>query len=292
MDMDMCTNPYSMRIGNEGWVKCTACGAELHDIDFTNDLPNHERPNDINTTHTLTAEDIDQAYRDGADAALSVVSWCEMSDQVAAYLIADDDIDPALEDMLPAEPNLSGEYADSPTPHSLASDITMHPWAELDASVIDALSDAWEEGRDAVWRRALRAVAYRHAGDIGAALGLERQNDRVAHDGKAKRVDLPHHDDAKSYRAFIYGELVAMAAPVVKSYWSDLYHDTTWLNDHVSPTAPATFYFACDDCGTAIGTDRDLVTLYRSTSHAYRVTTSVDTLGRHFARFLPLDIDS
>ena len=58
-------------------------------------------------------------------------------------------------------------------------------------------------------------------------------------------------------RQHIFGELIKLAQDKIKHYHSDLYHDVHWLDKYF--TEPMTFYFGVDDCGTAIGTDKDLV---------------------------------
>lgn len=49
-------------------------------------------------------------------------------------------------DYLPEQPNLSGEWADAPTPTTLAAEIAGVDAADLPGDVIEAISDAWEEG--------------------------------------------------------------------------------------------------------------------------------------------------
>jgi hypothetical protein len=108
-----------------------------------------------------TTEHEREAYRLGADAALAAASWAAdgntSDDHRRAVLAMLADGDPQAYDYLPAEPNLSGEWADGPTPRSLYEDITGndHSEAEADAglayemlvgSVMDAICDAWEAG--------------------------------------------------------------------------------------------------------------------------------------------------
>lgn len=60
----------------------------------------------------------------------------------------------------------------------------------------------------------------------------------------------------------IFGELVKLATDTVEHYHGDLFHDATWIRSHVTETL--VFYWSCDDYGTQIGTDRDLVQTYRT----------------------------
>jgi hypothetical protein len=102
-----------------------------------------------------------EAYRLGALAALSAASWAadgNTSDghrRAVLAMLADGD--PSAYDHLPEQPNLSGEWADAPTPHSLYEDIVGVPHAVAAATaglayetmvgvVIDALCEAWEAG--------------------------------------------------------------------------------------------------------------------------------------------------
>lgn len=67
----------------------------------------------------------------------------------AAYVLAlMEDCDPAADDYLPQRPDLSGEWADVPTPLRLARDIMgIYDMNEDVASdVIDAIADAYETG--------------------------------------------------------------------------------------------------------------------------------------------------
>lgn len=56
----------------------------------------------------------------------------------------------------------------------------------------------------------------------------------------------------RSIRALLFGLIADLAWPIVEHYRSDLYHDAHWITEHVN--GPGTFYFACDEWGTEIGT--------------------------------------
>jgi hypothetical protein len=127
---------------------------------------------------TTTTDDlaIARARYLGADAALAAASWVEMDEDDARSIL--DDVDPQVLDRYP-EPNLSGEMAGDPTPESLAAEVTGEPFesavtGEIGFETVNAICDAWEEGRDAVWSDALQAHALRVLGDVARALEVEQ----------------------------------------------------------------------------------------------------------------------
>lgn len=97
----------------------------------------------------------EQATTLGREAGIAAASWTldgnhptEHYERLARMM---DDGDPALDDCLPARPNLSGEWADAMTPRGLFETVTgLDAHAEAswnyDAyqSVLDALCEAWE----------------------------------------------------------------------------------------------------------------------------------------------------
>jgi hypothetical protein len=91
------------------------------------------------------------------DAAKAAASWVtDGNTSVEHYerlIRMMDDGDPELWDFLPAMPDLSGEWADAPTPKSLFEDVTgLDAHAEgsfnYDAyqSVLEEICEAWERG--------------------------------------------------------------------------------------------------------------------------------------------------
>lgn len=94
------------------------------------------------------------AREQGADAAKAAATWLigEDWDVTGAGRVLQRmrDGDPAMDEHLPREPNLSGEMADDPTPTSLFADITAgSTGAELaddDGETISAVADAYELG--------------------------------------------------------------------------------------------------------------------------------------------------
>lgn len=75
--------------------------------------------------------------------------------------------------------------------------------------------------------------------------------------------------DMDSIRARISGELVQMAIPVLKSYFSDFYRDVQWLMKYVTEPIDTVFFFGVSDTGTSIGDDLPLVRQGNDTT--YRV---------------------
>jgi hypothetical protein len=98
-----------------------------------------------------------EATKLGREAGTAAASWVtdgntsqEHYRRLAQMM---DDGDPELFDYLPVQPNLSGEWADSPTPKSLFEDITgLDAHAESSWSydgyqtVLEAICEAWEQG--------------------------------------------------------------------------------------------------------------------------------------------------
>jgi hypothetical protein len=114
-----------------------------------------------------------QAYDLGAEHARNAASWVidgnTDQDHIRRMVAWLDDGDPEAYDYLPATPNLSGEWADSPTPASLYREIVgLDPADRIaededaDGEIIDALCDAYERGVDETFgvecERILRAA--------------------------------------------------------------------------------------------------------------------------------------
>lgn len=120
-----------------------------------------------------TEAQLAQARYLGADAALAAASWVTMDEADARSIL--EDVDPEVMDRYP-EPNLSGEWADDPTPTSLAREVG---YDGDDQDHEQAIADAWEAGRDEVWSDALQGVALRLLGDVVRALDVEQRNERT-----------------------------------------------------------------------------------------------------------------
>lgn len=114
----------------------------------------------------MTTIDLETWTRDarklGEDAGRAAASWTldgnasrEHYERLARMM---DDGDPALEDCLPARPNLSGEWADAMTPRRLFETVTgLDAHAESSwnfdgyQSVLEPLCEAWEAGVDSTF---------------------------------------------------------------------------------------------------------------------------------------------
>lgn len=117
-------------------------------------------PTDTETEHWPTRADAAhlEAYALGCEAARNAASWTvdgnTSAEHVRRVLAMLDDGDPQAFDYLPARPDLSGEWADSPTPRSIAADILGADWEThgnnapdyIDAETVDVLAEAWEAG--------------------------------------------------------------------------------------------------------------------------------------------------
>lgn len=77
-------------------------------------------------------------------------------------------------------------------------------------------------------------------------------------------------DVAKSVQ-LVFGHLFRIAAPIVKWYHSDLYHDAMWLREYMVGES-FTFLWSVDEDGTLIGTD--LIAATRD--HKFAFTVKVD----------------
>jgi hypothetical protein len=107
-----------------------------------------------------------------------MASWIVMSDEEARSVL--DDVDPAVLDRW-TWPNLSGEFADDPTPESLllelgvASDDPSEGWC---VTCTEDVCAAWQEAADEVFSDAIQAVALRTLGHVEEALAIERDLER------------------------------------------------------------------------------------------------------------------
>jgi hypothetical protein len=63
-------------------------------------------------------------------------------------------------------------------------------------------------------------------------------------------------------RSNLFGHLVKLAVPQIKSYHSDLYHDAHWIERNVQvaeENETMSFWFSPREMGTSIGEDRSYV---------------------------------
>lgn len=98
-------------------------------------------------THLQREEWCEQARELGREAGRNAGSWAAdgntSAEHIRKVLTMIEDGDPEADDFLPRKPNLSGEFADDPTPRSVALDIIGEDYEPDDR---DALCDAWEDG--------------------------------------------------------------------------------------------------------------------------------------------------
>jgi hypothetical protein len=93
-----------------------------------------------------------EAYDTGVQAAKNAASWIidgnTSEDHVRRVLAMLDDGDPMVDQYLPNTPNLSGEWADDPTPLSLARDIIGdEDLLDADApELIEEIANAFDAG--------------------------------------------------------------------------------------------------------------------------------------------------
>lgn len=96
-----------------------------------------------------------QARKDGRAAGHAAASWCYDGNTDAAWyertLKGLEDGDPMVLDSFNV-PNLSGEYADAPTPQSLAEDYGLDEQRDPDGYILDEACTEWENAAsEAFW---------------------------------------------------------------------------------------------------------------------------------------------
>ena len=95
----------------------------------------------------------------GKDAASWIFDGNTSRENYEMYLRLSDDGDPALHEVYAAPDWLSGEWADSPTPHTLQADF------DLSDDEIDDACTAYEEAADEAFHAELERVARLHVGE-------------------------------------------------------------------------------------------------------------------------------
>lgn len=119
---------------------------------------------------TMTPEQR-QAYELGVTAAKAAASWTvdgnTTQEHIRRVLAMLDDGDPSAYDYLPCEPNLSGEYADDPTPQSIARNILGVEVEELPegGELTQELVEAWELGVSETFSAECEAELHRALND-------------------------------------------------------------------------------------------------------------------------------
>ena len=109
-----------------------------------------------------TRDILRMARRDGKAAGIGAAGWAldfgrmtsaQERETAERILRGIDDCDPAILDGFNV-PNLSGEYADDPTPRSLAEDYGVADDDSRAEWLIDELSTAWENAAsESFWRK-------------------------------------------------------------------------------------------------------------------------------------------
>jgi hypothetical protein len=105
-----------------------------------------------------------EAREMGRQAGIAAASWVidgnTSQEHIQRMVAMYDEGDPEYHDYLPTRPNLSGEWADDPTPLSITTEIVGD---EVDPDpIVDAIAEAWEAGADETFEveceRILRAA--------------------------------------------------------------------------------------------------------------------------------------
>lgn len=111
-----------------------------------------------------TRDIIRQARKDGREAGYNAAGWVfdgnTTLETYRAALKGIEDGDPMILDGF-SVPNLSGEWADSPTPQSLAEDYGLTEDNDPDGWRLDAACTAWEDAASlAFWHEVERTARY------------------------------------------------------------------------------------------------------------------------------------
>lgn len=107
---------------------------------------------------------LEKARELGREHGKAKASWAIEPDRLSrvrmqAILDGIENIDPRIMDQF-VEPDLSGEYRDSPTPITLCNELEVDPHAG-DGEFQTEICDAWEEAaRDAYWAEIQRTLQY------------------------------------------------------------------------------------------------------------------------------------
>ncbi len=74
----------------------------------------------------------------------------------------------------------------------------------------------------------------------------------------------------------LFGELVKLATPRLKAYYSDLYYDVLWIQKNWNDIKDNGFYFSVRDSGTNIGQDRFAVIDHPESCAGFRINLRVE----------------
>lgn len=125
---------------------------------------------------TYQTEHEREAYARGVDAARAAATWVADGNTDDAHcsrvltMLAEGD--PEANDYLPRQPNLSGEYADDPTPYSIARDYCAPPdirevadeTGEFPEGFMEAVAEAFETGVADTFEQACESELRKHLG--------------------------------------------------------------------------------------------------------------------------------
>lgn len=112
-----------------------------------------------------TRDILRQAKKDGRSAGLAAASWVfDGNTTLATYrrtLEGLRDGDPAVYDAF-RSPDLSGEWADAPTPATLADDYGIDEARDPDGDLLDEVCDVWQAAADAAFWTEIERVCRFH----------------------------------------------------------------------------------------------------------------------------------
>ena len=107
---------------------------------------------------------IDRAREDGHHYGATAAEWAEIaSDEDARSIL--EDIDPAVLDRYEPAAPLSGEWADDPTPRTLAREYGIDDETEDGQHELEAVCDAFEDAYYAAFSEGLQRAALARLGE-------------------------------------------------------------------------------------------------------------------------------
>lgn len=140
----------------EGAMSLVVNGADGVAEDILSAVPGDPEWLELEPVRELAKE---RAREAGREAARRAATWLTDGNtdraMAARLLVMIREGDPAADSYFPRRPDLSGEWADAPTPRSLAEEIIRTD--ELPDELPTELADAWEEGCSEAWEPALEA---------------------------------------------------------------------------------------------------------------------------------------
>jgi len=104
---------------------------------------------------------LDEVTEMGIEAGNNAASWVELDEDTARSILTD--VDPEVWDRFNT-PNLSGEWADDPTPQSLVRDLG-YEVDELEDWQVDEICSVWEDAASETFSTKVHEIAYNLIGD-------------------------------------------------------------------------------------------------------------------------------